>query len=123
MPSPSYLLSGEKVEEPFPISFCTDSLSAGDVCALGLCEWDFRVLMPLGLTNNSTVLSSLPAFGAVIQLALHVLGSSRNPAASSCQEGALALQARVPLPQLPALVPDSLQELLASVGSRQQLLA
>lgn len=123
MPSPSYLLSGEKLEEPFPISFCPDSLSAGDVCALSLCEWDFRVLMPLGLTNNSAVLSSLPAFGAVIQLALRVLGSGRNPAASSCQEGALGLQARVPSPQLPALVPDSLQELLASVGSRQQLLA
>lgn len=90
---------------------------------LGLCEWDFRVLMPLGLTNNSTVLSSLPVFGAVIQLALHVLGSDRNPAASSCQEGALGLQACVPSPQLPALVLDPLQELLASVGSRQQLLA
>lgn len=79
--------------------------------------------MPLGLTNNSAVLSSLPVFGAVIQLALRVLGSSRNPVASSCQEGALGLQACVPLPQLPALVLDSLQELLASVGRRQQLLA
>lgn len=122
-----YLLSGKKVEEqlPFPNSFSTDSdsLSAGDACALGLCEWDCRVLMPLGLTNNFAVLSSLPAFGAVIQLALRLLGSSRNPAASSCQEGALGLPARVPSPQLPALVPDSLQELLASVGRRQQLLA
>lgn len=52
----------------------TDSLSAVHACAVVLYEGDLRALVPPGLTNNCTVLPSLPGFGAAVQLALRVRG-------------------------------------------------